>query len=260
VTDQILGGQADSWEPLFQPHCFFVKYKHYLMITVSAASADDLLDYRGLVESKVRHLVTSLDRNSNINLVHISPDTLGPPPDAAPDSHVCIWALGLVFNKSEHLNVDLTLEIQTFTEHVHKQAYSTANKGSLKEGNKLDVKYVKRKQLPQYLPATTILQMRKSLSSGTLPTAQNGAGSPAALPQHKKRPSESGPAGVPDKKSRTSSTSDTTADSPVLAANEDSNSSLTTVQTGPAPTVAVPPAGLDSPLTKQLARVPMESS
>lgn len=43
---------------------------------------------------------------------------------------------------------------------MHKQAYSAA-KQAMKESNKLDVKYVKRRQLPQYLPQATILQMKK---------------------------------------------------------------------------------------------------
>ena len=54
------------------------------MIVVSAETEDDLLEFRGLVESKIRHLVTSLDRNQNINLVHVNPDTLPTPPESPP--------------------------------------------------------------------------------------------------------------------------------------------------------------------------------
>lgn len=257
VTDQILGG-TDPWDLLFQPHSFFTKYKHYLMIVVSAETEDDLLEFRGLVESKIRHLVTSLDRNANINLVHVNPDTLPSPPEQLPAVQSCVWALGLVFNKSEHLNVDLTLEIQNFTEHVHKQVFSTT-KQQMKEGNKLDVKYVKRKALAQYLPPATLQMIKKSLSSAALTSAgSNGVTpKPDAVPQRQKRPSESGPAaGTPDSSAKKSRTADSTTDVAALV-NEDSNSSLTTVQTAPA---APAPTAVDSPLTKQLPRVPMESS
>ena len=44
---------------------------------------------------------------------------------------------------------------------MHKQAFSAAAKQQLKEGNKLDVKYVKRKQLAQYLTPALLQQMRK---------------------------------------------------------------------------------------------------
>ncbi|XP_043226235.1 poly(A) polymerase type 3-like isoform X1 [Amphibalanus amphitrite] len=284
VTNQILDSSS-PWELLFQPHSFFAKYRHYLMIVVSADTEDDLLEFRGLVESKIRHLVTSLDRNQNISLVHVNPETLPPPPDSAPGAHSCVWALGLVFNKSEHLNVDLTLEIQNFTEHVHKQAYSTA-KQQMKEGNKLDVKYVKRRQLVQYLPAATLQLMRKaircsavrlqsrsdtalvrpgetaehrlrrqSLSAAALPSAGSNGASPTPAGQRTKRPSESGTAGgTPDSLAKKSRTTDSAADVAGLA-NEDSNSSLTTVQTAPVP-AAPGSATVDSQLIKQVSSRP----
>ena len=58
------------------------------MIVVSADTEDDLLEFRGLVESKIRHLVTSLDRNQNISLVHVNPETLPTPPDSPPYVHL----------------------------------------------------------------------------------------------------------------------------------------------------------------------------
>ena len=54
---------------------------------------------------------------------------------------------------------------------MHKQAFSAAAKQQLKEGNKLDVKYVKRKQLAQYLPPALLQQMRK-VGGGRWPCAR----------------------------------------------------------------------------------------
>lgn len=164
ITDQILTGSS-HWPQLFERRNFFVKYRHYLMVIATASCEDDLLEFRGLVESKIRHLVTSLDRNQCINLVHVSPDTLPTDTDTV-GTHSCVWALGLVFNKAEHLNVDITMEIQSFTEHVHKQPFP-GTKQQQKETNKLDVRYVKRKQLSQFLPPQLVQQMRKSLSNSS---------------------------------------------------------------------------------------------
>lgn len=43
-------------EKLFEPFPFFEAYKNYLQIDVSAANADDLRNWKGWVESRLRQL------------------------------------------------------------------------------------------------------------------------------------------------------------------------------------------------------------
>ena len=152
------------------------------MLLASAATPEDQLEWCGLVESKVRHLIGNLERNQHIVLAHVNPEcfphyennetvtTTQPATPSPPESTVLaekstpaesnsvpetpapaasvtssgttattpstpalqtpnstskpgkgeglgsMWFIGLVFAKTENLNVDLTYDIQSFTE------------------------------------------------------------------------------------------------------------------------------------------------
>ena len=45
-----------QWCALFEPYLFFEDYKNYLQIDIIADHADDLLAWRGWVESRLRQL------------------------------------------------------------------------------------------------------------------------------------------------------------------------------------------------------------
>uniref|UniRef100_A0A8D0C8H1 Poly(A) polymerase RNA-binding domain-containing protein n=1 Tax=Salvator merianae TaxID=96440 RepID=A0A8D0C8H1_SALMN len=71
-----------------------------------------------------------------------------------------MWFLGIIFKKSdnaESVNVDLTYDIQSFTDTVYRQAN---NINLLKEGMKIEAMHVRKKQLHYYLP-TKYLQKKK---------------------------------------------------------------------------------------------------
>ena len=171
ITDEIMLGNA-GWDKLFQPPNFFLKYRHFIVLLVSSSSADDHLEWCGLIESKIRILIGNLERNQHINLAHVNPkcfekskgiakkDKAPPPvvvaPPAAADSdkekekseseqtpsetpseneempeptpdYCSMWFIGLEFERSANLNVDLTVSIQSFTDSVHKHAVSQIN-------------------------------------------------------------------------------------------------------------------------------------
>lgn len=56
ITDDIMLGKS-SWDKLFEPSPFFLKYKHFIVLLVMAETGDDHLEWCGLVESKVRLLI-----------------------------------------------------------------------------------------------------------------------------------------------------------------------------------------------------------
>lgn len=56
VTDDIILGKC-SWDRLFEPPAFFMKYKHFIVLLVISSNSEDHLDWCGLVESKVRLLI-----------------------------------------------------------------------------------------------------------------------------------------------------------------------------------------------------------
>lgn len=153
VTDEIMLGKV-GWDKLFQPPNFFLKYRHFIVLLVSSSNAEDHLEWCGLIESKIRLLIANLERNQHINLAHVNPkcfeqekvkeaipepikkdEKVDVEPGSEPeevvtsptDSELCsMWFIGLEFERTANLNVDLTVSIQTFTDSVHKHAVSTS--------------------------------------------------------------------------------------------------------------------------------------
>ncbi|CAG9572997.1 unnamed protein product [Danaus chrysippus] len=177
ITDEIMLGKC-GWERLFEAANFFSRYKHFIVLLASSASNLDQLPWCGLVESKIRHLITTLERNQHITIAHVNPEcynsvplnTNNGQPLALPPgtpvqteengtaevkndkgevvANVCsMWFIGLVFDKT-NVNVDLTYDISSFTKAVHYQAENT---NVLREGMTIEARHVRRKQLHQYL-------------------------------------------------------------------------------------------------------------
>ena len=70
IVDFIMLGQY-QWKDLFSKHTFFTNgYKYYLSIIASSRSRDAQLIWSGLVESKIRLLVSSLEQVEAIHLAH----------------------------------------------------------------------------------------------------------------------------------------------------------------------------------------------
>lgn len=69
---EIINGQA-TWDKLFEEVNFFTRYKHFIALLCLTESEEDHLIFCGLVESKIRHLVASFERNSCVNLCHVNP-------------------------------------------------------------------------------------------------------------------------------------------------------------------------------------------
>ncbi|XP_039435090.1 poly(A) polymerase alpha-like isoform X2 [Culex pipiens pallens] len=72
ITDEIMLGKA-GWDKLFEAPSFFFKYRYFIVLLVTSNNTDDLLEWCGLVESKIRYLIQNLERILHINLVHVNP-------------------------------------------------------------------------------------------------------------------------------------------------------------------------------------------
>ncbi|XP_026793495.1 poly(A) polymerase gamma isoform X1 [Pangasianodon hypophthalmus] len=176
VTDEILQGKAE-WSKLFEPPNFFQKYKHYIVLTASASTEENHLEWVGLVESKIRVLVGNLERNEYITLAHVNPQSFPWSKESRNDNEfVSMWFIGIIFKKLENadcVNIDLTYDIQSFTDTVYRQA---SNINMLKEGMTIEATHVRKKQLHQYLPAELVHRGKKK-SLGDLNRSSNGGGS-----------------------------------------------------------------------------------
>ncbi|XP_050982377.1 poly(A) polymerase gamma isoform X2 [Labeo rohita] len=175
VTDEILQGKAD-WSKLFEPPNFFQKYKHYIVLTASASTEENHLEWIGLVESKIRVLVGNLERNEFITLAHVNPQSFpGSKENRNENEFVSMWFIGISFKKldnSDCVNIDLTYDIQSFTDTVYRQA---SNINMLKDGMTIEATHVKKKQLHHYLPPELVQRKKKSL--GDINRNSNGGGS-----------------------------------------------------------------------------------
>ncbi|XP_068624448.1 poly(A) polymerase type 3 isoform X1 [Battus philenor] len=272
ITDEIMLGKC-GWERLFEAPNFFSRYKHFIVLLVSSACPVDQLQWCGLIESRIRHLITTLERNQHITIAHVNPEcynsvplntnngqplALPPgaplPTDPAPEikknelsdpvvlqgeviaNHCSMWFIGLVFEKT-NVNVDLTYDISSFTEAVHYQAEYTS---VLREGMSIEARHVRRKQLHQYL-SPSLLKRERTVSGA------------------KRRPPELAPPGAaPHKRTRRLSDSSTDEVS-VLSYNDDSNSSNmyeVNIQNGTGP--AVLPADQLEQRNKSDKQIPTE--
>uniref|UniRef100_A0A8C2QCZ6 Poly(A) polymerase n=1 Tax=Cricetulus griseus TaxID=10029 RepID=A0A8C2QCZ6_CRIGR len=161
ITDEILLSKTE-WSKLFEAPIFFQKYKHYIVLLASAPTEKQRLEWVGLVKSKIRILVGSLEKNEFITLAHVNPQSF-PAPKENPDKEELrtMWVIGLVFKRtknSENLSVDLTYDIQSFTDTVYRQAINS-------KMFELDMKIALHQLLPSH--------MKKHSTEGVKLTALN---------------------------------------------------------------------------------------
>lgn len=72
ICQDIFAGKAE-WTSLFEPRNFFQKYKHFIVLIASTPVKEQYMDWVRLVESKIRILVSNLEKNQYISLAHINP-------------------------------------------------------------------------------------------------------------------------------------------------------------------------------------------
>ncbi|KAG7229895.1 hypothetical protein INR49_009613 [Caranx melampygus] len=113
--------------------------EHYIVLTASASTEENHLEWIGLVESKIRVLVGNLERNEYITLAHVNPQSFpGSKENRNENDFVSMWFIGIIFKKvenAESVNIDLTYDIQSFTDTVYRQAN---NINMLKDGMKIE--------------------------------------------------------------------------------------------------------------------------
>lgn len=115
-----------------------------------------------------------MERNEFITLAHVNPQSFpGNKEHHKDNNYVSMWFLGIIFRRvenAESVNIDLTYDIQSFTDTVYRQAN---NINMLKEGMKIEATHVKKKQLHHYLPAE-ILQKKKKQSLSDVSRSSSG--------------------------------------------------------------------------------------
>ncbi|RYR47341.1 hypothetical protein Ahy_A07g033277 isoform A [Arachis hypogaea] len=145
ICDEIELNKA-QWSALFQPYFFFEAYKNYLQVDILAADNDDLLAWKGWVESRLRQLTLKIERDTN-GMLQCHPY----PHEYADTSRHCAHSaffMGLQRKEGEKgqegQQFDIRGTVDEFRQEINMYMY-------WKPGMEIFVSHVRRKQLPLFV-------------------------------------------------------------------------------------------------------------
>uniref|UniRef100_A0A1I7XM62 polynucleotide adenylyltransferase n=1 Tax=Heterorhabditis bacteriophora TaxID=37862 RepID=A0A1I7XM62_HETBA len=144
----------------------------------AAKNEEDHLIFCGFVESKIRHLIGTLERNQGISLAHINPRQYKPLPTANIDlgyeNPVCtLWFIGLEFDRNMAKAFDLTVEISQFH---HLIATTGVKMKAYNEDMKVDLQYVRRADIGHWVMKEDYIRGRHAFRRPVIMRTSSGTG------------------------------------------------------------------------------------
>ncbi|KAG4388463.1 hypothetical protein AAZX31_09G162600 [Glycine max] len=172
ICEAMEASKAD-WDTLFEPYPFFESYKNYLQIDITAENADDLRQWKGWVESRLRQLTLKIERHT-YGMLQCHPHPGEFSDNSRPFHHCYFMGLqrkqGVPVNEGEQFDIRLTVE--EFKHSVN--AYTL-----WKPGMNIHVSHVKRRNIPNYIFPGGV---RPTFPSKV--TAENKQSSKSRVPGH----------------------------------------------------------------------------
>ena len=173
------------WLDLFKP-AFFFTYRHYLVVMVSGEEKMAFKECCGLVESRLRILVSSADNNAYVKLAHVNCHSYGKGPLDGDAAFVKKWFIGMEFDRNPissnssasttsmnhptqsclasapppKLDIDLSGVVNTFESAIDRGMSVEAA-----QSTSVTVKYAKRSQLSQFLSPEDLEGIRKQAAA-----------------------------------------------------------------------------------------------
>ncbi|KAH1124890.1 hypothetical protein GLYMA_06G088500v4 [Glycine max] len=145
ICDEIELNKA-QWSALFQPYIFFEAYKNYLQVDIIASDTDDLLAWRGWVESRLRMLTLKIERDTN-GMLQCHPYPHEYVDTSKPCAHSAFF-MGLQRKEGvrgqEGQQFDIRGTVDEFRQEINMYMY-------WKPGMDIFVSHVRRKQLPAFV-------------------------------------------------------------------------------------------------------------
>nr|KYP70143.1 Poly(A) polymerase [Cajanus cajan] len=145
ICDEIDLNKA-QWSALFQPYIFFEAYKNYLQVDIMASDTDDLLAWRGWVESRLRLLTLKIERDTN-GMLQCHPYPHEYIDTSKPCAHSAFF-MGLQRKEGvrgqEGQQFDIRGTVDEFRQDINMYMY-------WKPGMQIFVSHVRRKQLPAFV-------------------------------------------------------------------------------------------------------------
>ncbi|KAD2392958.1 hypothetical protein E3N88_39935 [Mikania micrantha] len=131
-----------SWLELFEPYRFFEAYKNYLQIDIVAQCDQDMMNWKGWVESRIRYLI----ERDTFKLLQCHPHP-GDFLDKSNPFH-CSYFLGLQRKEGVSVNeakkFDIRLTVDEFKANVGSYT-------SWKPGMDINVTHIRRRDIPAYV-------------------------------------------------------------------------------------------------------------
>ncbi|RWS31605.1 poly(A) polymerase-like protein [Leptotrombidium deliense] len=196
ICDSIAAGKAE-WKYLFEPTNFFCRYRHFIALIITSQPewiglVESKIRLLGELFGRSSHMiiyffkVQHLERHKCIKLAHVNPNsysryvTVNDSGDSETNNvetnnsetdnteqnektdtlEEKMWFIGLQFERSEVVNIDLTEDIRNFIDTVRQTAIQSHK---YKEEMRIDLKHVRRKELNSYLPNEVIRKTTKSV-------------------------------------------------------------------------------------------------
>ncbi|KAL2940118.1 Nuclear poly(A) polymerase 4 [Bienertia sinuspersici] len=135
-----------QWNTLFESYLFFESYKNYLQVDIVAEDTDDLLAWRGWVESRLRQLTLKIERDT-FGMLQCHPYPIEFVDTSKQCAH-CSFFMGLQRKQGvkvkEGQQFDIRGTVDEFRQEVNMYMY-------WKPGMDIYVSHVRRKQLPPYV-------------------------------------------------------------------------------------------------------------
>ncbi|KAF8668975.1 hypothetical protein HU200_052187 [Digitaria exilis] len=144
ICQAIDEGKA-GWNALFEPYPFFESYKNYLEVNITARNEDDLRNWKGWVESRLRTLVLKIERYSHeMILAHPYPRDLS---DKSRPLH-CFYFIGLWRKQTVQAQQAEQFDIRGIVNEFKSNICAYQN---WKEGMDIEVSHVKRREIPLFV-------------------------------------------------------------------------------------------------------------
>ncbi|KAH9603290.1 hypothetical protein KSS87_001826 [Heliosperma pusillum] len=135
-----------QWSRLFESYVFFESYKNYLQVDIIAEDTDDLLAWKGWVESRLRQLTLKIERDT-FGMLQCHPYPYEYVDTSKQCAH-CAFFMGLQRKQGVKVNegqqFDIRGTVDEFRQEVNMYMY-------WKPGMDMYVSHVRRKQLPLYV-------------------------------------------------------------------------------------------------------------
>ncbi|KAL1819392.1 hypothetical protein ACET3Z_014261 [Daucus carota] len=142
---EVMEADRTDWDKLFEPYPFFESYKNYLQIDICAVNDDDLRNWKGWVESRLRQLTLKIERHT-FNMLQCHPHPGGFSDKTRPFH--CSYFMGLQRKQGAPANEGEQYDIR-MTVDEFKQ--SVANYTMWKPGMEIRVTHVRRRNIPNFV-------------------------------------------------------------------------------------------------------------